>query len=118
MQKPVDEKKIQKLNYTLNLKKKKNVFIPKKKKDHTCLNVFSNWLPAMSSKTRFLGKWDGSEGNGYLCQSSNFNPLGRYSRRPQQCTLRIVSNLRFFILRNICTFNCNFTGLGRYNIML
>ena len=85
MQKPVDEKKIQKLNYTLNLKKNKIIYPQKKKniKDHTCLNIFFNWLPAMLSTTRFLGqKSDGSEGNGYLCQSSNFNPLGRYSRHP------------------------------------
>ena len=128
MQKPVDEKNskiklylfdcqnIYIYTHTLNFKK---LFIQKKKKNHTCLNVFFNWLPAMLNTTRFLGqKSGGSNGNGYSCQSSNFNPLGRYSRRPQQCTLQIVSNLRFFILQNICGFNSNFIGSGGYNIML
>ena len=107
-------KKNQKLNYTFLILKTytytyiyththtlkfKKLFIQKKKKkkDHTCLNVFSNWLSTMWSATRFLGeKWDGSKGNGYLCQSSNFNPLGRYSRRPWQCILQIVSVGAFF----------------------
>ena len=119
-------KKIQKLNYTflivktyiythtLNLKK---LFI--QKKNYTCLNAFFNWLPAMLNTTRFLEeKWDGSEENGYLSQSRLFIPLGRYSRHPWQCTLRIVSNLRFFILLNICASNCNSFCLDGFNIML
>ena len=75
----------------------------------------------MLSTTSFLGKKsDGHEEKGYSRQSSKFNPLGRHSRGPsQQCTLRIISNLRFFILQN-CVFNCTSSGsgLGDHNIML
>ena len=75
----------------------------------------------MLSTTSFLGKkFGGHEENGYSRQSSKLNPLGRHSRGPlQQRTLRIKSNLRFFILQN-CAFICTSTGsdLGGHNIML
>ena len=80
-----------------------------------------NRLRGMLSTIRFLGKkLDGHEENGYLCQSSKLNPSGRHTGGPlQQRTLRIKSNLRFFILPN-CAFICTSTDsdLGDHNIML
>ena len=86
--------------------------------NHTLRNL-SNiiWLCGILSATIFWGqKVDGKEDEGYSFQSSNLNVLGRYSRSPQMCTLRTISNLRFFILENP-TLNCFFIGSGEHNIM-
>ena len=94
---------------------KKSQFI--NNNDHTCMNGFSNWLPDALSATNFLGqKLDGNEDNIQLLQTSNLSPLGRYLSCPQLCTLSIISNLRFFILKN-CASNFTFVGVGEYNII-
>ena len=94
---------------------KKSQFI--NNNDHTCMNGFSNWLPDALSATNFLGqKLDGNEDNIQLLQTSNLSPLGRYLRCPQLCILSIISNLRFFILKNRAS-NFTFVGVGEYNII-
>ena len=48
------------------------------------MNGFSIRLPDILSATNCVGqKSDGSDEDGNPGQSSNLNPLGRYSRRPQ-----------------------------------
>ena len=95
------EKKNRNLEYVLIFKE---VFIKKLKiktlkiynnlqintNDHTCINGSTIWLRGILSTTSFLGqKLDGNEEKGYVSQSSNLNPLERYSRPPcpWKCTL-------------------------------